>query len=204
MVPRCRTLVKIHGRGQATMKNVVALSASLLLVLLLSPSPAQAQATTMGAPPTVVDRTAITLTYLPLSAGPPATSATSFALSWRFDRTWDLLLSSSTVTGTGAGTATRYGVRYHLRAPGPAWDPYVTIQAASETGAQSPFLVGAGFSYDVAPTVTTYTVLTYHSQDQFIYYDIGVQYQLNRQFSFVGGVNSGAGYLGLSFNLAAR
>ena len=181
------------------MKNVVALSASLLLVLLLSPSPAQAQATPVASPPVVVDRSAITITYLPIS--PALGQVTAFALSWRFDRTWDLLLSYSSI---GATNATRYGVRYHLRAPGPAWDPYLTLSSGSETGAPSPFLVGAGFSYDVAPTVTTYTVLTYHSQDQFIYYDIGVQYQLNRQFSFVGGVNSGAGYLGLSFNLAAR
>ena len=179
------------------MKNVVALSASLLLVLLLSPSPALAQV--QDAPPTVVDRSAVTITYLPSGVG---TSVTGFAVSWRFDRTWDLLLSSS--SATPAATATRYGVRYHLRAPGPAWDPYLTLSSGSETGAPSPFLVGAGFSYDVAPTVTTYTVLTYHSQDQFIYYDIGVQYQLNRQFSFVGGVNSGNGYLGLSFNLATR
>ncbi len=180
------------------MKNVVALSASLLLVLLLSPSPALAQV--QDAPPTVVDRSAVTITYLPSGVG---TSVTGFAVSWRFDRTWDLLLSSS--SATPAATATRYGVRYHLRAPGPAWDLYLTAQAASETApAASPFLVGAGVSWDIAPTVTSYTTLTYHSVDQIIFYDIGFQYQLNRQFSAVGGINSGFGYLGISFNLATR
>jgi len=182
------------------MKNVVALSASLLLVLLLSPSPAQAQATPVASPPVVVDRSAITITYLPIS--PAAGQVTAFALSWRFDRTWDLLLSYSSI---GATNATRYGVRYHLRAPGPAWDLYLTAQAASETApAASPFLVGAGVSWDIAPTVTSYTTLTYHSVDQIIFYDIGFQYQLNRQFSAVGGINSGFGYLGISFNLATR
>jgi hypothetical protein len=176
------------------MKKIVALSAILGLLFLLPARPAEAQVTS-------VDRSAIVLTYQPVAA---SSSLFSFALSYRFNPTWDLLASSSSFTPTGAGapadTVTRYGVRYHLRAPRAGSDLYVILQAASETApAASPFLVGAGFSAPVASNVDLYGTFTYDSVDQNITYDIGVQYPLQRQMGLVLGFNGTLGYLGLSY-----
>ena len=184
------------------MKRIVALSSALLLAFAVSVRPAEAGHTL---PITVVDRTAITLTYMPAGAG---TSTFAVGASWRLDRTWDVLLGYNSTSGPGAGNAFRIGGRYHLRPPAPAYDVYATVQYVSETtgaaAAVTGFLLGAGLSQDLAPTLTGYSNVTYHSQLQTIMWDFGVQYQLSKAISLVGGVNSGAGYLGLSYNIGAR
>src|SRR3989442_13611851 len=133
------------------MKRIVALSAALLLAFAVSVRPAEAGHTL---PITVVDRTAITLTYLPAGAGPPATSTFAIGASWRLDRTWGVLLGYGSTSGTGAGNALRGGGRYHLRPPAPAYDVYLTAQYPSETTAPATppgFLRGDGVCPELAP-----------------------------------------------------
>src|SRR2546426_7212579 len=111
------------------MKRIVALSAALALVFAVSVRPAEAGHTL---PITVVDRTAVTLTYMPAGAG---TSTFAVGASWRLDRTWDVLLGYNSTSGAVgvAGNAFRIGGRYHLRPPAPAYDVYATRQDVSAT-----------------------------------------------------------------------
>src|SRR3989442_14929503 len=149
------------------MKRIVALSAALLLAFAVSVRPAEAGHTL---PITVVDRTAITLTYLPAGAGPPATSTFAIGASWRLDRTWDVLLGYNSTSGTGAGNAFRIGGRYHLRPPAPAYDVYATVQYVSETtgaaAAVAGFFLGGGRPQDLPPALTSYKNWTHLSQLQ--------------------------------------
>jgi hypothetical protein len=170
------------------MKKIVALSAILGLLLILPARPAEAQVT-------LVDRSALSVTYQPTGV---STSNFNIALSYRFNPTWDLLASSRSTTP--AGTETRYGVRYHLRAPRAGQDLYLILQSASRTvPTASPFLVGTGFSAPVAPNVDAYGTFIYDSAAQVITYDLGVQYPIQRAFNLVLGTNGLIGYLGLSY-----
>src|SRR5438309_10909334 len=112
--------------GVTRVRKLVVLFAALALVFAFSVPPAEAN---HQIPPVVVDRTAFTLVYGPAGAG---TSTFAGALSWRFDRTWDLLLSYSSFSG--GFTAFRLGGRYHLRAPSPATDVSLNVQYFSEAG----------------------------------------------------------------------
>lgn len=170
------------------------LAAAVLSLVLASSAAAQ-----VAAPFTVVDRRAVTLTYLPTGGG---NSVFAASVSYSFGPTWDLLVGYSSDSAP-AGSGLRIGGRFHMRPPARGIDPYVTLQYSSETvGAASTtaFLVGGGISAQVAPRLDLFGSLNYHSDDQVIYYDYGVQYQVSPQFSIVGGINSALAYLGVSMS----
>lgn len=173
------------------MKLRFAMIAAVVLALSLA-SPAAAQVS----PYTVVDRNAVAITYLPTGGGASIFSA---SVSYRFGPTWDLLLGYSSGPGAGA-SALRIGARFHTRSPERGVDPFVTLQYSSETPAATAFLVGGGITAQVAPRVDLFGSLNYHSTDQIIYYDYGVQYQVSPQFSVIGGVNTALAYLGISMS----
>ena len=180
------------------MKKLLVLATALTVVLLLSVGPAMAQYH-----PVVVDRTAFTLTYTPVGA----TSATTFAVSYAFGPTWDLLASST--SGPAAATNFRFGGRFHLRAPGPDNDLYLTAQYASPAApATSYILLGTGLTHTLAPGLKAYVAANYSTQTgaQFIYWNAGWQYELSRQLSMVAGWDefTGNGYVGLSYLFATR
>ncbi len=170
------------------MRKLVALASALTLVVALSALPAQAQ--------TVVDRTAISLTYTPLG---PGASAFTGAVSYAFGPSWDLLVSYTSVSG--GATTFAGGGRYHLRAPSREFDPFVSLQFSSPSAGTSTILVGAGLIQTLAPGLKGYSTLNYDTNLQVIVWDVGAQYQLSRQLSLVGGVNTGVGYLGVAFLL---
>ncbi len=177
------------------MKKILALAAALALVFTFSVRPAAAQTY-----PTVVDRTAVTLTYWPFGG----TSAFDGAVSYQFGPTWDLLAGYR--SGPAAGTSLfTFGGRYHVRPPSPAFDVYATVQYASPSPGTSYFMVGGGLTQTLAPGLKSYVVANYAflPTGAVIYPNIGVQYQLSREFSLVTGidVSTGTGYLGLSFNI---
>ncbi len=173
------------------MRKFVALAAALALVFLLSARPAVAQV--------VVERTAVTLTYQPLGVG---TSAFTAAVSYAFGPQWDLLVSTSSVSG-GASTFS-FGGRYHLRPPSRDWDMYLSLQSSSTAGTGT-ILLGGGLTQTLAPTLKGYGSLTYSTAAQLITYDIGVQYDFSRQLALVAGWNTaGVGYVGVSFEFASR
>jgi hypothetical protein len=171
-------------------------------------------------PVTVVDRTALTLTYLPISntAG-GGKSEFDVGLSYALGPTRDFLLGYSSQSGATPGSAFRGGARYHLPPPNPDLDVYLTAQYANDYVAGFPpttgFLVGAGFTQQLAPTFKVYTTFTYHSQLNFGLFDFGVQYQLSRQLAVVAGISTGSDvilgtiplaldYFGLNYTLFSR
>src|SRR5439155_14508181 len=185
--------------------KLVVLFAALALVFAFSVPPAEA---THGNVPTVVDRNAVTLMYLPEGTG--AGSMFTGAVSYRYGREWDLLVSYSSDSSAHNANVLRVGGRYHLRPPTSEIDIYGTLQYRSTSSPiaannNTGFLVGAGITQTLSPTVKAYGNWTYDSQAQLIVYDIGFQYQLSRQLGVVVGANSSAlGYLGISYDLTAR
>jgi len=168
-------------------RKFVALAAALALVFLLSALPANAQV--------VVDRTAIALTYSPTGVG---TSSFTASVSYRFDPTWDLLVGYTSFTP--AATTFAFGGRYHLRPPSREFDVYLSAMSSSTAGI-STILLGGGITQVLAPGLTGYSTLTYSTNAQVIGWDFGVDYQVSRQLSIVGGVNSGDGYLGVAYQI---
>ncbi len=192
------------------MKKLLALATALTVVLLLSVGPAAAQS--IATPPVVVDRTAVTLTYQPGAILGVPTGASTFdvAVSYQFGPgPWDLLLS---YVGPSAGaTGFRLGGRYHMRPLSPTVDVYGTIAYFSPSTGNTRFELGGGFTDTVAPGLKLYYVSTYNSQGvgatgAYISTNLGVQYEINRQWSLVVGLegNTGNGYLGINFDLPAR
>lgn len=178
------------------MKLQFMLLAAVALSLILA-SPAAASHVL---PFTVVDRTAISLVYAPEGPAPAGGSLFTASVSYRFGPTWDLLVSSASDSDDG-GNAFRVGARFHTRAPARGVDPFVTLQYASESGGVTAFLVGGGVSAQLAPRIDGFAVITYHSEAQVLLYDLGLQYQVSPQFSVVGGINSGLGYIALAMSL---
>jgi len=169
-------------------------------------------------PVTVVDRTALTFTYIPITntAG-GGKSEFDVGLSYALSPTWDLLLSYSSQIGSTPGSAFRGGARYHLPPPNPDLDVYLTAQYANEdTGVPTTgFLVGAGFTQQLAPTFKVYSAFAYHSQLNVGLFDFGVQYLISRQLSVVVGISTGSDvvagsvplaldYFGLNYTLFSR
>ncbi len=171
-------------------------------------------------PVTVVDRTALTFTYIPISnTAAGGKSEFDVGLSYALGPTWDLLLSYSSQSGATPGSAFRGGARYHLPPPNPDLDVYLTAQYANDSVAGFPsttgFLVGAGFTQQLAPTFKVYSVFVYHSDMNFGLFDFGVQYQVSRQLSVVVGISTGSDviigtipqardYFGLNYTLFSR
>ena len=171
-------------------------------------------------PVTVVDRTALTFTYIPMTnTASGGRSEFDIGLSYALGPTWDLLLSSSSQTGGGSdGPAFRGGARYHLPPPNPDLDVYLTAQYANDLVLGVPttgVLVGAGFTQQLAPTFKVYSAFVYHSQLNFGLFDFGVQYQVSRQLAFVVGMSTGSDvvavtvpralvYFGLNYTLLSR
>ena len=94
-----------------------------------------------------------------------------------------------------------------MRAPSPATDLSLNVQYFSEAGpSRTGFLVGAGLTQDLAPTLTSYYNTYYDTQAQIIRGDLGLVYQVSRQLSVVTGfeVITGVSYLGVSYNIGAR
>ena len=173
-------------------------------------------------PVTVVDRTALTFTYIPISnTASGGRSEFDVGLSYALGPTWDLLLSYSSEIGTGGSTpasAFRGGARYHLPPPNPDLDVYLTAQYANDLVFGVPttgFLVGAGFTQQLAPTFKVYSAFAYHSQLNVGLFDFGVQYQISRQLAVVVGISTGSemvvgtvplalDYFGLNYTLFSR
>jgi len=170
-------------------------------------------------PVTVVDRTALTFTYIPITnTAFGGKSEFDVGLSYALSPTWDLLLSYSSQAGSTPGSAFRGGARYHLPPPNPDLDVYLTAQYANDLVAGVPttgFLVGAGFTQQLAPTFKVYSAFAYHSQMNFGLFDFGVQYQISRQLAVVVGISTGSDvvagtvplavdYFGLNYTLFLR
>lgn len=182
------------------MKKPAAVAAALVLVLALSARPASAQSP--ATPPVVVDRTAFTLTYLPTGG----TSTTDFAVSYQYNPAWDVLVSS--VSAPGA-SAFRIGGRYHVRPPAAGFDVYGTLYYASPSPGTSRFELGGGITQTWAPGVKSYAAATYVSATPaYITTNIGIQYELNRQFALVVGYELSSGltnaFLGFNFDFSVR
>jgi hypothetical protein len=170
-------------------------------------------------PVTVVDRTALTFTYIPINTiTSGGNSEFDFGLSYALGPTWDLLLGYSSRIGAGPASAFRGGARYHLPPPNPDLDVYLTAQYANDLVAGVPttgFLVGAGFTQQLAPTFKVYSAFAYHSQLNVGLFDFGVQYQISRQLAVVVGISTGSDvvagsvplaldYFGLNYTLFSR
>ncbi len=181
------------------MKKLLALATALTVVLLLSVGPAAAQTY-----PIAVDRNSVTLTYWPLGG----TSATAAGLSYQFNPQWDALVGYR--SGPGAGvTLFTFGGRYHLRPPASGWDTFATVQYASPSGGAASYLmVGGGMVQTLAPGVKAYEIATYAflPAGAAIFPNLGVQFELQRNWSLVTGidVSNGTGYLGVTFDFTTR
>lgn len=177
----------------------------MALAFVLSARPANAQS--ILTPPVVVDRTAVTLTYAPIIGG---TSTFDAAVSYQFGPgPWDLLVSYVSPSAAGAATGFRVGGRYHVRPVSPTLDVYGTIQYFSPSAGNTHFELGGGFTTTVAPGLKLYFASTYNSAtlaatNAYISTSLGVQYEINRQFALIAGLegNTGQGYIGISFNFA--
>ncbi len=181
------------------MKKLLALATAVTVVLLLSVVPAAAQTY-----PTAIDRNSVMLTYWPTGA----TSAFAVGLSYQFNPQWDALVGYR--SGPGAGvTLFTFGGRYHLRPPAGGWDTFATIQYASPSGGAASYLmVGGGLVQTVAPGVKTYEIATYAflPGGAIIVPNLGVQIELQRNWSFVTGIDvaTSSGYLGVTFDFTTR
>ena len=191
------------------MRKLVTLVGAIALVFVLSAGPAAAQ--TVETPPVVVDRTALTLTYLPTTVGVASATFWNAAVSYQFGREWDAVVSFISPP-TGGTSAFRVGGRYHLRRPGPQTDVFATIgYFSSSAPSTTHFELGAGLVETVAPGLRMYAVSTYNSNNvlgtgAFISTNLGFQYEINRVFALVVGYaeNTGLGYLGFSYDFTAR
>ncbi len=186
------------------MKKLLALATALTVVLLLSVGPVAAQTY-----PIAVDRNSVTLTYWPLGVFgvPTGTSGTSAGVSYQLNPQWDALLAYR--SGPAAGTSLfTLGGRYHLRPPASGWDTFATVQYASPSPGASYLMVGGGLVQNVAPGVKAYEIATYAflPAGGLIFPNLGVQIELQRNWSLVTGidVSTGTGYLGVTFDFATR
>lgn len=196
------------------LRKLVAPAVALTVVFMLSAPPANAQS--LVTPPVVVDRTAVTLTYQPNAVlGIPGGQSTfDVAVSWQLSSNspWDVLVSYISPSGFAANpTAFRIGGRYHTRPLSPTLDVYGTVAYFSPSTGNTRFELGGGFTDTIAPGFKLYYVSTYNSQGigatgAYISTNLGVQYEVSRQFAIVVGLegNTGNGYLGFNFNLGAR
>ncbi len=169
-------------------------------MLLLSVGPAAAQTY-----PTAIDRTSVTLTYWPFGG----TSATAAGLSYQFNPQWDALVGYRSGGLVAGATLFTFGGRYHLRPPAPGWDTFATVQYASPSGGAASYLmVGGGAVQNVAPGVKAYEIATYAflPAGANIFANLGLQFELQRNWSFVTGldVSTGTGYLGVTFDFSTR
>src|SRR5713226_2316817 len=212
--PQRRTAAKRPDGRRDMLRKTLGFAVVLTLSFVFLARPAEA----FRQPVTVVDRTALTFTYIPITntAG-GGKSEFDVGLSYALGPTWDLLLSYSSQIGATPGSAFRGGARYHLPPPNPDLDVYLTAQYANEdTGVPTTgFLVGAGFTQQLAPTLKVYSAFAYHSQMNFGLFDFGVQYQISRQLAVVVGISSGSDvllgtipqvrdYFGLNYTLFSR
>lgn len=180
------------------MKKLLALATALTVVLLLSVGPAAAQTY-----PIAVDRNSVMLTYWPIGG----TSATAVGLSYQFNPQWDALVGYRSGPAAGA-TLFTFGGRYHLRPPAAGWDTFATVQYASPSPGTSYLMVGGGAVQNVAPGVKAYEIATYAflPAGANIFANLGLQFELQRNWSFVTGldVSTGTGYLGVTFDFTTR
>jgi len=182
-------------------KKLLALATALTIVLLLSVGPAAAQTY-----PIAVDRNSVTLTYWPTGA----TSGTAAGLSYQFNPQWDAIVGyRSGPGGPPTPTLFTFGGRYHLRPPAPGWDTFATVQYASPSGGAASYLmVGGGAVQNVAPGVKAYEIVNYAfiPAGANIFANLGLQFELQRNWSFVTGldVSTGTGYLGVTFDFSTR
>ncbi len=152
----------------------------------------------------VVDRTAVTLTYTPFAG----TSTTDFAVSYQFNPQWDLLVSY--VSAPAGFSVVRFGGRYHVKPPSPSFDTYLTLQYFSPSTGASYAELGGGLTQTLALGVKSYAVVTYLSGTGGLLPNIrgnlGVQYELSRQFALVTGYDlfNSVGYVGINFDFSAR
>jgi hypothetical protein len=179
-------------------KKLLALATALTVVLLLSVGPAAAQTYPMA-----IDRNSVLLTYWPTGG----TSATAAGVSYQFNPQWDLLVGYR--SGPAAGTTLfTFGGRYHLRPPAPGWDTFATIQYASPSPGTSYLMVGGGLVETLAPGVKAYQIATYAflPAGAVIVPNLGLQFELNRQWALATGIDvaTGTGYLGFTFDFATR
>jgi hypothetical protein len=191
------------------LRKLFGLAVVLTLVFTLSAPPANAQ--TLITPPVVVDRNAVTLTYQPTGGA----STLDIAVSYRLGPgPWDLLLSYTSPSGFAANpTAFRIGGRYHVQPLSPTVEVYGIVAFGSPSAGNSNFELGGGFTDTVAPGLKLYYVSTYNSAtlagattNPYISTNLGVQYEINRQWAVVVGLegNTGLGYIGINFDFPAR
>jgi hypothetical protein len=193
------------------MRKLFGLAVVLALVSIVSAQPANAQS--ISTPPVVVDRNAFTLTYAPFFGASVVYAAVSYQLS---PGPWDLLFSYASLSGFATNpTAFRVGGRYHVQpAPSPTLDVYGIVQYFSPSAGNSHFELGGGFTDTVAPGLKLYFVTAYNSQtlattNPYMSTNLGVQYQINRQWALVAGLEGGtvafgAGYLGINYDFSLR
>jgi len=186
------------------LRKLVALVGAIALVFVLSVGPATAQ--TIETPPVVVDRTAVTLTYLPTGGF----TTWNAAISYQFGPTWDALVSFLSPP-TGGVSAFRVGGRYHVKRASPQPDVFLSLGYFSPSLGSTHFELGAGFVQTVAAGLKMYAVSTYNSNNvagtgAYISTNLGIQYEINRQFSLVVGYaeQTGLGYLGVNYDFSAR
>ena len=186
------------------MRKLTALAATVALVFTLSAGPAKAQ--TVLTPPVVIDRTAVTLTYLP-TAG---TTTWNAALSYQYGPAWDVLVSFLSPPAPAA-TAFRVGGRYHLRRLSPQTDVFGTIGYFSPSTGTTHIELGGGLVQTVAPGLRMYAVSTYNTattaaSNPYISTNLGFQYEINRQWALVAGYEeqTGLGYIGVNFDFSNR
>ena len=189
------------------MRKLAVLAAAIALVFMLPAGPAKAQS--VQTPPVVIDRTAVTLTYTPITGG---TTNWSGALSYQYSPTWDVLVSFFSPPAP-AVTAFRVGGRYHLRRLSPQTDVFATIGYFSPSTGTTHIELGGGLVQTVAPGLRMYVVSTYNTDnvttagsDPYISTNLGFQYEINRQWAVVAGYEeqTGFGYIGVNFDFSNR
>ncbi|TMJ06926.1 MAG: hypothetical protein E6G99_08380 [Bacillati bacterium ANGP1] len=186
------------------MRKLTALAAAIALVFALSAGPAKAQ--TIATPPVVIDRTAVTLTYMPTGG----TTTWNAALSYQYSPTWDVLVSFISPP-TGLPSAFRVGGRYHLRRLSPQTDVFANIGYFSPSTGTTHIELGGGLVQTVAPGLRMYAVSTYNTattvaSNPYISTNLGFQYEINRQWAVVAGYEeqTGFGYIGVNFDFSNR
>ena len=190
--------------GVTLVRKLTALAAAIALVFALSAGPAKAQ--TIATPPVVIDRTAVTLTYMPTGG----TTTWNAALSYQYSPTWDVLVSFISPP-TGLPSAFRVGGRYHLRRLSPQTDVFANIGYFSPSTGTTHIELGGGLVQTVAPGLRMYAVSTYNTattvaSNPYISTNLGFQYEINRQWAVVAGYEeqTGLGYIGVNFDFSNR
>jgi len=94
----------------------------------------------------------------------------------------------------------------------PQPDVFLSLGYFSPSLGSTHFELGAGFVQTVAPGLKMYAVSTYHTgsvpapSNPYISTNLGIQYEINRQFSLVVGYaeQTGLGYLGVNYDFSVR